>query len=112
VGLKLNETHQLLANADDVNLLGDNINTIKKNTEILIDTSKEVSREINIVTRMQVKSGHKNSKWIVSKCVTVQIFGNNRNKSKFDSGENQDETEFGKHLLLFSPELSVFLSAF
>jgi hypothetical protein len=35
VGLKLNDTHQLLAYADDVNLLGDNIDTITKNTEIL-----------------------------------------------------------------------------
>jgi hypothetical protein len=40
VGLKLNGTHQLLAYADDVNLLGDNIDTIKKNTDILIDARR------------------------------------------------------------------------
>jgi hypothetical protein len=48
VGLKLNGTHQLLAHADDVNLLGDNIDTIKKNAETLIDASKEVGLEINV----------------------------------------------------------------
>jgi hypothetical protein len=31
-GLKLNGTHQLLAYADDANLVGDNIDTINKNT--------------------------------------------------------------------------------
>jgi hypothetical protein len=31
-----------------VNLLGDNIDTIKKNTETLIDTSKNVGLEINV----------------------------------------------------------------
>jgi hypothetical protein len=41
-GLKLHGTHQLLAYADDVNLLGDNINTINKNTQTLIDASKEL----------------------------------------------------------------------
>jgi hypothetical protein len=39
VGLKLNGTHQILAYADDVILLGDNIDTTKKNAEILIDAS-------------------------------------------------------------------------
>jgi hypothetical protein len=48
VGLKMIGTHQLLAYADDVNLLGDNIDTIKKNTETLIDASREVGLEINV----------------------------------------------------------------
>jgi hypothetical protein len=34
------------------------------------------------------KSGHKTSKQIVWKCVTVQIFGDYCNKPKFDSGGN------------------------
>jgi hypothetical protein len=44
----LNGTHQLLAYADDVNLLGDNINTMNKNTQTLIDASKEVGLEVNV----------------------------------------------------------------
>jgi hypothetical protein len=48
VGLKLNGTRQLLAYAVDVNLLGDNIDTIEKNTVTLIDASKEFGLEINI----------------------------------------------------------------
>jgi hypothetical protein len=61
VGMKLNGTHQLLAYAEDVNLLGDNIDTLRKNTEILFDASKEVGLEINVdKTKYTLLSRHKN----------------------------------------------------
>jgi hypothetical protein len=47
VGLKLNAKHQLLLYADGVNLLGDNMNSVKKTTETLTDASKEVGLEVN-----------------------------------------------------------------
>jgi hypothetical protein len=59
--LKLNGTHQLLAYSDDVNLLGDNIDTIKKNMETLTDASKEVGLEINVdKTKYMLLSRHQN----------------------------------------------------
>jgi hypothetical protein len=61
LNLTLNGTHQLLAYADDVNLLED-IDTIKKNTETLIDSSKEVGLEINVErTKYMLLSHHQNA---------------------------------------------------
>jgi len=47
-GLKLNGTHQLLVNADDVNILDRSILTVKK-TEALVVAIKEVGQYVNAV---------------------------------------------------------------
>jgi uncharacterized protein YoxC len=53
----------MLVYADDVNILADDIDTIKKNIQTLIDASKEIGLEVNtektkyiyrcLVTKMQ-----------------------------------------------------------
>jgi hypothetical protein len=62
VGLKLSGTCELLVCADGVNLLGGNADIIKKNTETLIDTSKEVGLEVNTEkTKYMLLSQHLNA---------------------------------------------------
>jgi len=46
-GLKLNGTHQPLAYADDVNILGGSLHTVKENAEALVVATKETGLEVN-----------------------------------------------------------------
>ncbi|KAJ4430193.1 hypothetical protein ANN_22403 [Periplaneta americana] len=46
-GLELNWLHQLLVYADDVNMLEENPQTIRKNMEILLEASKAIGLEVN-----------------------------------------------------------------
>jgi uncharacterized protein YbcV (DUF1398 family) len=43
----VNGTQQLLAYANNVNILGENIDTVQKNKEALLDAGKEVGLEVN-----------------------------------------------------------------
>jgi len=60
--LKLNDTHQLLAYADDVNILGGSIHTLKENTEALVAATREIGLEVSAdETKYMVMSRDQNA---------------------------------------------------
>jgi len=61
-GLKLNGTHQLLAYANDVNILGGSILTLKENAEALVAAIMEIGLEVNAdKTKYMVMSRDQNA---------------------------------------------------
>jgi len=61
-GLKLNGTHQLLAYADDVNILGGRRHTLKENSEALVAATWETGLELSAdKTKYMVMSRDQNA---------------------------------------------------
>jgi hypothetical protein len=81
-----------------VNLLGDNTDTITKNTETLIDASKQFGLEVNTEkTKYMLLYRHQDAEQdhdinTANSCFEIvahfKYFGNDRNKSKLDSEGN------------------------
>ena len=60
--MKLNCTHQLLAYADDVNILGGSIHSLKENAEALVAAIREIGMEVNTgKTKYMVMSRRQNA---------------------------------------------------
>jgi len=60
--LKLNGSHQLLAYADDVNILGGSIHSLKENAEALLAATREIGLEVNAdKTKYMVMSREQNA---------------------------------------------------
>jgi hypothetical protein len=106
-------THQLPVYADDVNLLGNNTDTIKKNTETLIDASKKVGLETYVQkTKHMLLSRHQNAGQNHDIKIANRL---SENMSQFKylvtTVTNQNLIQEEINMLPFGPELSVFSSA-
>jgi hypothetical protein len=61
VDLELSGTYKLLFYADDINLLGHSISTVKENIEALLKTSRNIGLERNVEeTKYMIMSRHPN----------------------------------------------------
>ena len=60
--MKLNGTHQLLAYADDVNILEESLHTLKENAETLVAATRETGLEVSAdKTKYMVMSRDQNA---------------------------------------------------
>jgi hypothetical protein len=107
--LKLNGTHQLLAYADDVNILGGSAHAVKENAEASVVATKEIGLEVNadkteymVMYRDQNAGQNHNIKTDNKSYDRVEHFkylGTTSSK-KFHSGGNGEEIEVRECLLI------------
>ena len=75
----LNGKHQLLVYANDVNVLEENLQTVRKNTEIFIKVGKDIGLEVNSdKTKYMLTSRHPNevqNQNIVIRNLSIEIKG-------------------------------------
>jgi hypothetical protein len=115
--LKLNGTEQLLTNVDDINIEQENTDKIK-NTEALLNTSKEVCLEVNpdkskymLASRNQ-KIGQKPRVNIANRwfgdVARFRYLGTTLTDLNCVHEEIKNKTKFGECLLPFDSESFVF----
>jgi hypothetical protein len=118
-GLKLNGTHQLLSYADYVNIVGENIDIIKKNTEAVLDPSKEVGLEgipeksKYMLMSCYQKTGQKHSVKIANRSfedVAEFKYLGTALTSKLHAQRDYEQPKFQECLLLSRSESFVFPS--
>jgi hypothetical protein len=111
----LNGTHLLLAYADDINSMAENIDTTKKKTQALLVASKEAGLEVNqkktkyMLMSHSQKIGQKHSIKIVNRSFEdVAKFKYLVATLKLHARTDYKQTKFGECLLPFGSESSVF----
>jgi Reverse transcriptase (RNA-dependent DNA polymerase). len=59
LGLDVNGTHQVLAYADDVNLIGDDTRTIERNADVLLNACKNICLTMNTGKTKYIEGRHR-----------------------------------------------------
>jgi hypothetical protein len=116
--ITLNGTHELLVYADDVNILGGSMRTIRKNTEALLIASKEIGLKVNaektkyMVVSQDQNTGQNGNIQIGNELFeTVEQFkylGTTLTNQNSIHEEIKEQIEIGECLLSFCAESLVF----